>query len=144
MKGENNNWETVWVLYGEACLGVDLSKATYISVDAADRKARLSLPVPHVICSKIDHRRSAELIAKQKTIFPYKGLQSLRDEVWKHADEKVARMALDDSYVKESKQRAEVVLNTLFEECDWSFSIEWKSQESLASSTDKLIGSQGK
>ena len=32
MKGENNRWDVQWLLHGEAILGVDLSKAAYVSV----------------------------------------------------------------------------------------------------------------
>ena len=93
LTGENKHWEVRWMLHGEAVLGVDLSRATYVSVDDENRRAVLSLTKAHVISSKVDHHRSVELTAKQKTLLPSPGLKSLRDEVWQHADEKVARLA---------------------------------------------------
>ncbi|HAH44611.1 MAG TPA: hypothetical protein DCM07_07080 [Planctomycetaceae bacterium] len=124
--GNNEHWEARWMLHGEAILGVDLSQATYKSVDKQNRKATLSLPAPHVISSKVDHHRSAEIGVKQKTWLPSPGLKSLRDEVWQHADEKVAQLANHDGYLEATKLQAEHVLNKLFQDVGWSVSYEWK------------------
>ncbi|WP_417385383.1 DUF4230 domain-containing protein [Gimesia sp.] len=127
ISGNNEHWEVSWMLHGEAVLGVDLSLASYTSVDAQNRKATLSLPAPHVISSKVDHHRSAEIGVKQKTWLPSPGLKSLRDEVWLHADEKVARLANHDGYLQATKLQAERVLCKLFQDVDWSVSYEWQT-----------------
>lgn len=124
--GENNNWKVVWVLHGEAVLGVDLSQANYVSVDEQERMVTLSMPAPHVISNKIDHQRSMEMSVEQKTLIPYSGLKSLRDNVWRHADEKVAVLARSDAYVRETKLQAERVLNRLFEDVEWRITYVWQ------------------
>src|SRR5262249_27024548 len=53
--GENENWRVKWVLHGEVVLGVDLSQAQYAEVSEGNRTATLSLPLPHLISSKVDH-----------------------------------------------------------------------------------------
>ena len=126
LKGENENWEVHWILHGEAVLGVDLSQATYSSVDEANRAATLSLPHSHVISSKIDHNRSGELRAISKKLIPLSGRQSLRDEVWKHADEKVAELAHHDGYLQAAELNAERNLTRLFQDAGWSISCEWR------------------
>ena len=140
MTGENDHWKVRWMLHGEAVLGVDLSKATYTSVDEENRKATLSLPASHVISHKVDHGRSAEISAKQKTLLPSPGLKSLRDEVWQHADEKVAQLARHDGYMEATKLQAERVLNELFRGVGWSVSYEWKPQESSHAPSGDVAG----
>lgn len=126
MRGENMYWKVCWMLHGEAVLGVDLSQAAYTSVDKKNCKAALLLPSPHVICSKVDHYRSAEMTAKQKTWIPSPGLKSLRDEVWQHADAKVACLAQHDGYLEATELQAERVLNGLFRDAGWNISYEWQ------------------
>jgi hypothetical protein len=139
--GENEHWEVQWMLHGEAVLGVDLSQATYTSIDEKNRKATLSLPASHVISSKVDHHRSVEMCAKPKTWLPSPGLKSLRDEVWKHADEKVARLAHHDGYMEATKLQTERVLNELFRHVGWSVSYQWKSPDSAHAQTIDAIES---
>jgi hypothetical protein len=120
------------MLHGEAVLGVDLSRATYTSVDEGSRKATISLPVPQVISSKVDHHRSAEISVKQQSWIPSRGLKSLRDEVWQHADDKVARLAQHEGFHEATRLRAEHVLNKLFQDVGWSVSYEWETASSSA------------
>lgn len=125
MIGENDHWEVHWLLHGEAVLGVDLSQARYSSVDEHTRKAVLSLPIPHVIASKVDHHRSKELTVRRKTWVPSPGRQSLRDEVWQHADEKIARIAADEGYQEATKLQVQHVLDNLFQDVGWNVSYQW-------------------
>lgn len=128
--GENEHWLVRWLLHGEAVLGVDLSQAKYSSVDEKDRKATLSLPAAHVISSKVDHHRSAEMSVKRKTWIPLSGLQSLREEVWQSADEKVGRLANHEGYMEATKLQAERVLDKLYQDVGWSVSYQWESTSS--------------
>lgn len=125
--GKNEYWEISWMLHGEAVLGVDLSQATYASVDEEERELKLSLPAPHVISSKVDHHRSAEIAVKQNTLLPLPGRKSLRDEVWLHADEKVARLAKHDGYMEATKLQAERCLSNLLQELGWTATYEWQA-----------------
>lgn len=125
--GENKHWHARWMLHGEAVLGVDLSKASYLHINQQNRRATLSLPAPHVISSKVDHHRSMEISAKQKTWIPSPGIKSLREEVWRHADEKVARLAQNDRYLEATRLQAERVLNKFFHDLGWEVSYEWQT-----------------
>lgn len=134
--GKNEHWEVCWMLHGEAVLGVDLSRATYVSVDDQNRRAVLSLPEVHVVSSKVDHNRSRELTVKQKSWLPSPGRKSLRDEVWQHADGKVARLARDESYLKGSMQNAERVLDRLFQNVGWTITYEWRTDGRIDTAAD--------
>mgnify|MGYP006419290783 CR=1 FL=1 len=123
--GENDHWKVRWMLHGEAVLGVDLSQARYASIDEKNRTATLALPPAHLISSKVDHHRSAEISATQKTWIPSPGLKSLRDDVWRNADEKVARLAVHDGYLEATNLQAERVLGKLFRDMGWNVSCEW-------------------
>ncbi len=123
--GENDHWKVRWMLHGEAVLGVDLSQARYASIDEKTRTATIALPPAHLISSKVDHHRSAELSVTQKTWIPSPGLKSLRDDVWRNADEKVARLAAHDGYLEATNLQAERVLGKLFRDMGWNVTCEW-------------------
>lgn len=124
--GENGHWKVRWMLHGEAVLGVDLSQARYASIDEKNRTATIALPSAHLISSKVDHHRSAELSVTQKTWIPSPGLKSLRDDVWRYADEKVARLVAHDGYLEATNLQAERVLSKLFRDMGWNVKCEWK------------------
>jgi hypothetical protein len=126
--GENKNWQVRWLLHGEAVLGIDLSKAHYISIDEQNRMLTLSLPAVHVVSSKVDHHRSAEIGVKQKTWIMLPGLKSLRDEVWQHADKKIAKLARNEEYFEATRIQTENALSRLFQDCGWSVSFEWETK----------------
>ena len=129
MKGENNRWDVQWLLHGEAILGVDLSKAAYVSVDESSRTATILLPEPHLVSSKVDHDRSMELVAKRKTWVPLPGLKSLRDEAWKHGDPIIAKLALNENYISASKLQAEKVIEDFLLGTGWQIECKWASDE---------------
>ena len=132
MKGENNRYEVQWLLHGEGVLGVDLSKATYLTVDQSNCSAQILLPEPHLVASKIDHDRSVELNAKRKTWVPLPGLKSLRDEVWQHGDPIIARLAFDESYVAAAKLQTEKVIEDFFAGTGWTIECQWESTEKIS------------
>jgi hypothetical protein len=122
--GDNDNWSVKWALHGEVVLGVDLSQAQYAEVSVGSRTATLSLPLPHLISGKVDHDRSTELYAKSKWWIPVPpngppGLQSLRDEVWKHGDVKIQQLGQQEGYRQTTRVNTERVLNGLFEPLGW-------------------------
>jgi len=129
MKGENNRWDVRWLLHGEGILGVDLAKAAYVSVDESSRTATILLPEPHLVSSKIDHDRSMELVAKQKTWVPLPGLKSLRDEAWKHGDPIIATLALNENYVSAAKLQAEKVIGEFISNTGWRVECKWSSDD---------------
>jgi hypothetical protein len=130
LDGENENWRVKWALHGEVVLGVDLSQAQYAEVSAGNRTATLSLPLPHLISSKVDHERSTELHARSKWWIPVPpdgppGLQSLRDEVWKHGDVKIQQLGQQEGYKQTTRVNTERVLNGLFEPLGWKVKYQW-------------------
>lgn len=128
--GTNDHWQVRWLIQGEALIGTDLSNVKYKSVDKINRRVTLCLQQSHVISSKLHHDRCAELSVAQLTIIPLPGLKSLRDEVWWRADEKVKRLAHNQSYLKDAMLQTEKVLDHLFREVDWTVSYDWGLEES--------------
>jgi hypothetical protein len=128
--GDNDNWRVKWALHGEVVLGVDLSRAQYVEVSEGTRTATLALPLPHVVSSKVDHDRSTELSARSRWPIPVPpsgppGLESLRAEVWKHADVKIQRLGQEEGYKQVTRGNTERVLNALFEPLGWKVSYQW-------------------
>ena len=128
ISGENKYWSGRWMLHGEAVLGVDLTKAEYSSIDEKNREVTLQLPVPHVVSSKVDHERSTEvsLDAKGWHLGIAPGAKSLRDEVWRKADQKIARLAASGDYWETTRMQTERVLDDLFDDLGWSVIYEWE------------------
>ena len=137
--GKNDHWEVRWMLHGEAVLGVNLAQARYVSVDEEHRKVTLSLPECHVISSKVDHHRSEELSAKRLSWIPSPGLQSLRDDVWRSADEKVYRLAQHEDYLDATRLQTERALCQLFQGVGWSIEYEWRSKDAEPPHAEALV-----
>lgn len=124
---ENNHYLGRWELHGDVILGVDLSAVDYLEVDQHERRLRLRLSQPHIISTKVDHERSQELFLKPKVFFASlrSSSQLLRDEVWKQADRKIARLGEHLGYRERAKVHAERVLEDFFESLDWKVDFEW-------------------
>jgi hypothetical protein len=129
--GENDHYKGRWTLHGEVVLGVDLSDVTYIESHPDKREAVLSLPLPHLVSSKVDHERSEELYVKAVAWVPLSSRQALRDEVWKQADRKIERLGQQPDYMEFARVQAERVLLKLFKDMGWNVRFEWKVQKQL-------------
>jgi hypothetical protein len=131
IEGQNEHFEGKWLLYGEATLGVDLSKTSYSAVNDATRTATLTLPAPHLVSWKVDPERSTEIYVRGRGYFQWMvsagNRQMLRDEVWKQADRKIQRLAQDPGYSEIAKLQAEKVLRGLFGGLQWTIAFQWPS-----------------
>ena len=131
IEGQNEHFEGKWLLYGEATLGVDLSKTSYSDINDAARTATIHLPAPHLISWKVDPDRSTELYVQGRGYFQWMvsagNRKMLRDEVWKQADRKIQRLAQDPSYTQIAQLQAENVLRSLFVGLQWKIAYQWPS-----------------
>jgi hypothetical protein len=128
LEGQDEHYEGKWVLYGDATLGVDLSKASYWKTDDATRTATLMLPEPHIISWKHDPDRLEEIYVRGKGwlwMVSTGTRQRLRDEAAKQADRKIKRLAEDDGYKTVAKHQAEKVLRALFDGLGWKIAFQW-------------------
>lgn len=132
LEGENNHYQGRWLLYGEAILGIDLSKISYAASDPAKRRATLRLPSPHLVSTKVDHERSVEVWVKLTALLPLSDRQRLRDEAWKMADRKLQRIGQGPEYVERAKSESENVLRKLFEGMGWTVAFQWQDDPRLA------------
>ena len=128
IEGENAHWKGKWILHGEAVLGVDLSKVTYIEANPEKKEAVLSLPQPHLITSKVDHNGSDEVYLKSKVWLPLSNWESLRAEVWKHADRKIQKLGEQADHMERARTQAERVLHDLFKGAGWTVRFQWKGK----------------
>lgn len=126
LEGENGHYRGRWSLHGEAILGVDLSKATYLRINADKKQAVLVLPPPHLVGSKVDHERSEELYVKAVSWVAFSSPNELRAEVWKHADRKVQRLGQEAAHLERARAQAERVLHKLFHGVGWDIRFEWE------------------
>jgi hypothetical protein len=112
-------------------LGAELSKTSYSEVNDAARTANLNLPAPHFSSWKADPDRSSEIYIRGRGNLQWMASagnrQMLRDEVWKQADRKIERLALDPGYTSVAKLQAERVLTSLFGGLQRKIAFHWPS-----------------
>ena len=132
LEGENAHWRGRWNGHGQCVLGVDLSKVTYLEVHPEPRAGVFRLPPPHLVSSKVDHERSEEVYVKWKSWFPVSSRQSLRENVWKQMDKKIARLGQDTAHLERAKTEAECVLRELFTGVGWTVRFVWHDRKSVA------------
>ncbi len=131
--GEGNGCRGVWLVHGDALIGVDLSKATIVTKDDATRKATIRLPQPEILQARVDHERTRTWELKSTTWIPWTSdSDSLRDEVMKHAQRLVARAAASGENLSQAKRSAETVIQGFYSELGWHVSVAWESLPSEA------------
>lgn len=129
IEGESPDWKIRWMVHGESVVGVDLSKASYVLVDAGKHEALLSLPDPHLISSRIDHDRSQEMSAEARYWVPLSSPKALRDEVWKAADRKIAKLSQEPGYFEQARVQAERSIAALFDGMGWKVRFQWQGDK---------------
>ena len=126
IEGGNSEWQTRYLVHGQAHLGIDLSQVRYTRIDPVQRLAVLRLPQPHLIMSKVDHDRSEELWMRSQVWFASSSPQLVRAEVWKAADHKIEKLGQEPTYVTQTKKQAELVLLQLVQGLNWTIRFEWE------------------
>jgi len=126
LEGANDHYRVTYALHGEVMIGVDLGRIAYAKVLPEAREAVLLLPSPHVLSAKVDHERSYEIRLEWLVWVPTSDPKRLRDEVWKQADLKLARLGEEPGYRERARVQTERVLTKLFEGVGWKVTFEWQ------------------
>ncbi len=81
LTGEGEGVRGVWLIKGDALLGIDLSDAHVQVPDRNQRRAIVQLRQPIVLSARVDHERSLTWDVQRTTWIPWKGDQDrLRDK----------------------------------------------------------------
>ncbi len=115
-----------WLIRGDGLLSVDMRKAEVVELDRVARKARIRLPRPTVLSTRVDHGRTKTWDVKHFSWFPWRGdADALRDQAMYHAQRLVEAAVGSKEYLDQAAATAESVIANMYRMVDWRVSIEW-------------------
>jgi hypothetical protein len=124
---DGEGYRGAWLIKGDALIGVDLTHAAVIAKDDSQREATIRLPQPTALQSRVDHARTRTWEVKKITWVPWGGDQDkLRDAVMYHAQCLVAHAAESDDNIRHSRQGAEAIIRSFYEEIGWRVRVDWE------------------
>lgn len=124
--GEGEGCRGVWLIYGDAWLAVDLSKAVIVEKDEAAKQALIRLPQPAVLTARVNHEKTKVWELRTTTWIPWHADQDrLRDEVMLQAQRLVGAAAAAKENIEHARRAAEVIIRVLYEEVGWDVKIIW-------------------
>lgn len=127
LSGEADGVRGVWLIKGDALIGIDLSEVDIQIPDKKQRLAVISLKPPTVLSARVDHERSMTWDVQRTTWIPWKGDQDhLRDRAMYHAQKLVEYAAAQQQVIEEAKQNASHALSDIYRSVDWRVDVRWK------------------
>lgn len=127
LTGESDDVRGVWLIKGDALLGIDLSDAKVLSLDPLKRHAVISLKQPVVLSARVDHERSMTWDVQRTTWTPWKGDKDrLRDKAMYHAQKLVEFAASRPELIEEARSHAAHAIYDTYRSVDWNVEIRWR------------------
>jgi hypothetical protein len=131
LMGEGNGCRGIWLIFGDALIATDLSKAVIVSKDDTAKRATIRLPQPEILQARVDHSagRTRTWEVKSTTWIPWAAdSDSLRDEVMLHAQRLVAHAAGSRENLDRAKSGTEATIRAFYSELGWNVAVTWASQ----------------
>lgn len=127
LTGEGDGVRGVWLIKGDALLGIDMSDADVQILDWRKRLAVIDLSSPIVLSARVDHERSMTWDVQRTTWIPWKGDQDqLRDKAMYHAQKLVEFAAGQPELIEEAKRNASRAMSDIYRSVDWRIEIHWR------------------
>jgi hypothetical protein len=127
LTGEAEGVRGVWLIKGDALIGVDLSNPDIQIPDQKQRHAINSLEQPVVLSARVDHERSMTWDVQRTTWIPWKGDKDrLRDKAMYHAQKLVEFAASQPELSAEAKRNASHAITDIYRSVDWQVEVRWK------------------
>ena len=130
LMGEGNGCRGIWLIFGDALISCDLSKAVIVMKDDTAKRATIRLPTPDILQARVDHSagRTRTWEVKSTTWIPWAAdSDSLRDEVMLHAQRLVAHAAGSRENLDRAKTAAEATIRAFYAEVGWTVTVTWAS-----------------
>ncbi len=128
LMGEGNGCRGIWLIFGDALISCDLSKAVIVMKDDPAKRATIRLPTPDILQARVDHSagRTRTWEVKSTTWIPWAAdSDSLRDEVMLHAQRLVAHAAGSRENLDRAKTAAEATIRAFYAEVGWTVTVTW-------------------
>jgi hypothetical protein len=127
MTGESESVRGVWLIKGDALLGIDLTNPTVQVGDRDKHLAVITLDKPTVLSARVDHERSMTWDVQRTSWLPWKGDKDrLRDKAMYHAQRLVEYAAGQPDIINEAKRHAEGAIADVYRAVDWHVEVKWK------------------
>ena len=127
LTGEGEGVRGVWLIKGDALLGIDLSDADVRILDRQKRLAVIALRQPTALSARVDHERSMTWDVQRTSWIPWKGDKDrLRDKAMYHAQKLVEFAATQPELIEEAKRNASHAIFDLYRTVDWTVEIRWR------------------
>jgi hypothetical protein len=140
IEGNDHGYRGAWLIKGDGVIGIDLDKAKFIKKDENHKHVTIELPKPHVLVSRVDHKRtktydvSKKFWLKPVPDFIYGDPDSLRDQVMQQAQDLVEQTVGKQEYLNKARSQAELVIGCIFSEIGWSCDFVWVDTSTTSSS----------
>lgn len=121
---------------GDVTAGVDLSKVTQvdIEVDETSRRARIVLPAPEVLITRLDNERT--FVHTRRTDVLAKRNETLETRARQEAERSLRDAALHSGIIALARRNAEHVIRTLIQSLGYQdVTIAWQDRPSPTSTT---------
>ena len=129
LTAEGDGYRGVWLIKGDALIGVNLREAQIVQKDFQARRATIGLPPPEVLQSRVDHERTRTWEVRKTTWIPWGGdPDSLRDTVMRQGQRLVAAAAGSRENLAQARTAAESILRGFYEEVGWQVRIVWRDR----------------
>jgi hypothetical protein len=130
IEGKTGEIRAVMVVHGNVTLGVNLSQASFESVDPKNRNAVLVLPEPKVQSVSLDPARTKVVAVWESGLWivvPDIGDadSATANLAYQQAEKIVSHAADDPELVQRSRRQAQDVLVTFFGAIEWSVQVRW-------------------
>ena len=135
MVAENADFRGMWLIKGDALLGVEMGKAEIKSKNQDDRTAVIALPQPTIISPRVDHERTKTWSFEGKSWLPFtwkstsRAESQFRDRAMSNAQGLIENTAAATEAADQARKTAELVVKNLYAMADWEVTVEWLAYE---------------
>jgi hypothetical protein len=127
--GYSGGITAIIVIHGDYLLGIDLSKAKFVSVDKSEKSIVLLLPSPTVSSPRLDQEKTRLLYLTRQglwAILPGEaGQEAVVNHAYRHAQAVVASAGNDPHLREEARHHAESTLGSFLAAIGWKVTVRW-------------------
>ena len=113
-----------WMYYGEAIVGIDMTKVKISS--AGNNTIKINLPDAEIINSRIDFNKSEKVDFQKSSWRTAESMSRLQEELHKEEAMAIKKAASDDFILKLAQMQAKMCLIGMYSAVDKEIKLEWE------------------
>lgn len=131
LEGESTYLKGVWIIRGDAVIGVDMSTAEVVNRDERTRTATISLPQPTVLTSRVDLEKTREWDMRSKSWIPFATViwgdkEGMRETAMKEAQKHVENASNHPIHKSDLKRHTELAVEKFYVPMNWNVKVQWR------------------